>query len=106
MTGRMKAVPSAIGKRCVFSDGVTFGRPSVRSNAAWSESSSPESTSTGDSVSVGDWPPLRVPVTTISSNSASCARTAVGAPSAVAVAAMVISQCLEAGLKLMMNPPD
>jgi hypothetical protein len=67
----MNDVPSAIGKRCVLSEGVIFGKPSVRSKVACSESSCPDSRSTGESVSVGDWPPLRVPVTTISSNSVS-----------------------------------
>ena len=105
MTGRMNAVPSAIGKRCVLSDGLSLGSPSVRSNAACSVSMAPPIKSTGESVSVGDWPALRVPVTTISSNSVSCDRTAVGAPSAVAVAAMVTSQCLEAGLMLIVSPP-
>ena len=67
LTGRISAVPSAIGKRCVFNDGAMRVSDSVRSNDAWFCTVLPDRTSTGDSVSVGDKPRLRVPVVTISS---------------------------------------
>ena len=92
VTGRTKAVPSAIGKRWVFSDGAIWVRDSVRLKEACRLRDSLLMTSIGDSVSVGDRPSLRVPVTTTSSRPADdCWATARGTANAGTRAAMEVA---------------
>ncbi len=69
LAGRMKAVPSAIGKRWVLNEGAMMASWSVRSADACFSSFAGLNTSMGESDCVGDRPCTRVPVTTSWSSS-------------------------------------